>query len=94
MALNQISLISDPLWALAAMAQWIEHWTTKHRVTGLTPGQGTCLGCGLGPIGGGRERQPHTGVSFSFSLSLPLSKNKYSLEKNKSKKVVRERRKK
>ena len=68
MALNQISLISDPLWALAAMAQWIEHWTTKHRVTGLTPGQGTCLGCGLGPIGGG-VRGNHTLAFLSLFLS-------------------------
>ena len=37
------------LLALAGVAQWIEHWTVKQRVTGSIPSQGTCLGCRLGP---------------------------------------------
>ena len=35
--------------SLTGVAQWIERGTVKQRVTGLTPSQGTCLGCGPGP---------------------------------------------
>ena len=35
--------------ALAAVAQWIEHWPANQRVTGSIPSQGTCLGCRPGP---------------------------------------------
>ena len=36
--------------ALVRVAQWIEHWPTNQRVTGLIPSQGTCLCCGPGPV--------------------------------------------
>ena len=35
--------------ALAGVAQWTECWPVNPKVTGLIPGQGTCLGCRLGP---------------------------------------------
>ena len=35
--------------ALAGVAQWIERWPANRKVTGLIPGQGTCLGCGPDP---------------------------------------------
>ena len=35
--------------ALAAMAQWIEHWPVNQRIASSIPSQGTCLGCGPGP---------------------------------------------
>ena len=35
--------------ALAGVAQWIERWLVKQRVTSLIPSQGTCLGWGPGP---------------------------------------------
>ena len=36
-------------FALAAVAQWIEHQPVNQRVTGSIPSQGTCLACGPGP---------------------------------------------
>ena len=36
-------------WALAGVAQWIEHGLANQKVTGSIPGQGTCLSCGPGP---------------------------------------------
>ena len=36
------------------VAQWMECWPVNGKVSGLIPGQGTCLGCGSGPqMGGG-----------------------------------------
>ena len=35
--------------ALGGVAQWIECWPEKQRVTGSIPIHGTCLGCRLGP---------------------------------------------
>ena len=58
--------------ALAGVAQWIECWPVNHRVTGLIPGQGTCLGCGPGPQWGVHKRQPHIDVSLALSPSLLL----------------------
>ena len=29
------------LWALAGVAQWVEHWPANERVTGLIPSQGS-----------------------------------------------------
>ena len=55
--------------ALAGVAQWIERWPMNQTVAGLIPSQGTCLGCGLGPQWGARERQPH--IDISFLLFLP-----------------------
>ena len=34
--------------ALAGVAQWIECQSENHKVDGLIPSQGTCLGCGPG----------------------------------------------
>ena len=36
-------------FALAGVAQWIEHQPVNQRVTSSIPSQGTCLGCGPGP---------------------------------------------
>ena len=35
--------------ALAGVAQWIECRPLNQRVSGLIPGQGTCMGYGPGP---------------------------------------------
>ena len=62
--------------ALPRVAQWIERQPANQRVTGLIPGQGTCLGCRPGPWGV-CERQPHSDVSLPLPPSLPPhSKNK------------------
>lgn len=37
--------------ALASMAQWVEYGPTHQRVSGSVPGQDTCLGFGLNPLG-------------------------------------------
>ena len=42
---NQILIFKNARAALAGVAQWIEYWTVKQRVTGSVPSQGTCLGC-------------------------------------------------
>ena len=44
-------------WALAGVAQWIEHRHANQKAAGSIPGQGTCLGCWPGPWLGERERQ-------------------------------------
>ena len=60
------------------------HWLlwlrpANRKVAGLVPGQGTCLGCRLGPQLGACERQRidvsllHGGLSSSLLPSLPLS---------------------
>ena len=36
--------------SLARVAQWFDLWPANQRVTGLIPSQGTCLGCGPGPL--------------------------------------------
>ena len=59
------------LWALAGVAQWVEHWPANERVTGLIPRQGTCLGYGPGPQCRVCERQPHIDVSLPLFL-LPV----------------------
>ena len=59
--------------ALAGVAQWIECQPVNQKVTGLIPGQGTCLGCGPGPPQGVHERQPIVSLTHRcFSPSLPL----------------------
>ena len=35
--------------ALTSVAQLVGHHPEKQKVTGLIPGQGTCLDCGFGP---------------------------------------------
>ena len=62
--------------ALAAVAQWIEHWSAKQRVASSIPSQGPWLGCRPGPQLGAHERQPYIDAYLSFSLPSPLSKNK------------------
>ena len=66
-----------PAITLAGVAQWIEHWIAKRRVTGLIASQGTCLGFGPGPQQGAHKRQSCIDVSLPlFSLPSPVSKNK------------------
>ena len=60
-------------FALAGVAQWIEHGLVNLRVAGLIPSQGTCLGCRPGPQWGMHESQPHIDVSLFLSPSLPFS---------------------
>ena len=36
-------------FALAGVAQWIEHWPANPKVAGSILSQGTCLGCRPGP---------------------------------------------
>ena len=61
--------------ALAGVAQWIDRWTVKQRVTCSIPSQGTCLGCGPGPQWGACERQPRIDISLPLFLSsFPILK--------------------
>ena len=57
--------------ALDGVAQWIQHWPVKQRVTGLNPTQGTCLGCRPGAQLGAHKKQPHIDVSLPLFL-LPF----------------------
>ena len=66
-----IILRINQIFALIGVAQWIEHGPVNQRVTGLVPGQDTCLGCGLGSRGWVQERQPHINVSLPLFL-LPF----------------------
>ena len=65
--------------ALAYVAQWIEHWPAKQKVTSLIPSQGTCLSCKPSPwLGTCAREQIEVSLTyqcFSLSLfpSLPLS---------------------
>ena len=56
------------------MAQLVEHCSTKQKVAGSIPGQGTCLGCGPGALVGVHV----TGTQLMFfshtDVSLPLFK--------------------
>ena len=61
------------LGALTGVAQSVGSHSTKQKVTGSTPSQGKCLGCGFSRAKGNRLMF----LSLSFSLfSLP-SKNKH-----------------
>ena len=55
--------------ALAGVVQRIDSWPANQRVVGSIPSQRTCLGCGLGPQKGARERQPLIDVSLPLLLS-------------------------
>ena len=55
--------------AMAGEAQWTECQPMNQMVTGLISSQGTCLGCGPGPLLGACERQPH--IAISLPLFLP-----------------------
>ena len=46
---HKMNEFKDINFALAGVAQWTERWPVNQRVTGLIPGQGTCLGCGPDP---------------------------------------------
>ena len=67
--------------SLAGVGQWIEHQPVKQKVADLIPSEGTCLGCGPGPLLGACERQlinvslAHRCFPPSVSLSLHLSNN-------------------
>ena len=63
-------------WALADVAQCIEHLPVNPKVTGLIPSQGTCLGCGPGTyLGIWLMFLSHILIFLSsFSLPSPLSK--------------------
>ena len=67
----ECSLIRMMKWALAGVAQWIEHQPVNQGVASSIPGQGTCLGCGPDPRWGACERQPHIDVSLALSPSPP-----------------------
>ena len=62
--------------ALAGVAQWTECRPANGKVTGSTPSQGTCLGCGPGPSWG-HWKGNHTLIFLSLSPSLPLSLKMY-----------------
>ena len=55
-------------WALAGVTQWIERWPAIWRVASSIPGQGTYLGCRLGPQLGVLKGQPHTDVFLPLFL--------------------------
>ena len=61
-------LLSEAVWALAGVAQWIEHQPSNQSVASSIPSQGTCLGFGPGPQQGAHERQPHIDVSLPLFL--------------------------
>ena len=61
------------------MAQLVGHRPAKQKVAGLIPGQGTCLGCGLGPWAkytqgprSGHMREATDQYFFHIDVSLPL----------------------
>ena len=55
-----------------------ERCPADQKVTGSVPGQGACLGYGLGPTGPGLWVCESTLCFFPFcALHAPLSKNKY-----------------
>ena len=68
--------------ALAGVVQWTdEHQQENQKVTGLIPGQGTCLSLLASSLAGGMQGAAYQCFSFvhqylSFSLPSPLSKNK------------------
>ena len=64
--------LNKHIWALAAVAQWIEHWPVNLKVTGLIPNQGTCLVCGPGSSWGSLWGNQPINVFPSFSLPSPL----------------------
>ena len=57
-------------YALAGVAQWIEHQTTKQRVTVRFPVRARARVAGQVPWCGKRDRQPHTDVSLPLLLPL------------------------
>ena len=63
------------MFALAAVAQWIEHQPANQKVMGSVPGQGTCLGCRPVPSWGhveGNLLMFFLPIDVSLPLLLPL----------------------
>ena len=56
---------------MGGVAQWVRCQPVNQNVTGLIPGQGTCLGCGPGPLLGACERQK---IDVSLLLALKINK--------------------
>ena len=75
---NLVSTFIEEKVTLAGITQWMERGPANQRVPGLTPSQGTCLGCGPDPQLGMCERQTHIDISLPLFLS-PL----FSLKINK-----------
>ena len=65
--------IKTPEKSLCGVAQWIEHWPENQRVASSIPNQGTCLGCGPGPLWWGHVRGNHTLMFLSISPYISLS---------------------
>ena len=66
---------------LTAVTQLVRHHSTKLKVAGSIPSQGTCLGCRFSSQSGrvrgnGLVFLTSVFLSLSFSLHSPLSKNK------------------
>ena len=84
--------------ALTGVAQWVGCCPTKLKVAGLIPSQGTCLGCGPGPLLEVCTRQlvdvslAHQcfapSVSPSFPLTLKINKILKQQQQQKSSVVV------
>ena len=70
--------------ALAGVAPWVEHQPANQKVTGLIPGQGTCLGCRPGPQLGVCERSP----SLHLSLKIINKQTNKILKKKKKEEVI------
>ena len=71
----------DASGTLTGVAHWVGHCSTKQKVTGLIPGQGTCLGRGcspwLGHVWEAADRYVSlTSMFLSLSPSFPLSLNR------------------
>ena len=62
--------------ALAGVAQWIECQPENQKVVSSISGQGTCLGCWLGPQLGASERQQIHVALMHQCFSLSLSKKR------------------
>ena len=77
---NFVNIKIEP--TLAGVAQCSEHWPANQNVASSIPSQGTCLGCGPGPLVGVFERQPIDVSLTHTDASLPLKKK----EKRKRKK--------
>lgn len=67
-------LVSKKRWreALTGVARVVGRCPAKRRVTGLTPAQDTCLGCGFHPGWGACKGQP-IDVCILFPPPFPLS---------------------
>ena len=69
-----IYLERAPRCALSGVAQWIECWTMKQKVTGLISSEGTYLSCSPGFLGGGSVTGNHTLMFLSLPLCLKINK--------------------